>query len=420
VLVKKFTGKDMSEIMETVSRELGSDAVILSNRKVRQKGFNGLFSPQLTEATVAYDPQQTPAAKNFASNSARTWKPSLNPTQPSLNAPIPPHTSSNAPSSPSLPQYSGIRASEERAQKLLDNSHEQFTNLDRRISSLEKILSEFVNKFQYVKRDITYEYSNGVNELFMRLVAQQVDEALAHQIAKETDQLITTNPEVRSREAMEHLIVERLGPAAPIIHKKFTQKVVLMLGPTGVGKTTTIVKLAAEFSIKMKKRVGIINTDTYRIAAQEQIKTYSDILGVPLGAVYQMSELEDEIKKMADRELIFIDIAGKSPGDLQHREDIEEILKIARPEDVLLCVSATTNFSSMKETFDSYSYVPNYNILVTKLDETKYRGILLNICWYTRKRLSYLSIGQSVPDDIAEVKPSEIAGELLKDRGQPQ
>ncbi|MDR2530699.1 MAG: flagellar biosynthesis protein FlhF [Oscillospiraceae bacterium] len=449
MITKKYTGKDMHEIMENVSRELGPEAVILSDQhKVRQKGLSGLFAKPLVEVSVMYDPQQTPAARNYAGGAnQKTWKPSLTAAASHYAATAPANANANyaaaaqyaAPGTATV-QYAapafttvtlpnaggsaaapqGIRASEERAQRLLDSSVEQMTNLDRRMSLLERMLSDFVSKFNYVKRDITYDFSQGVTELFVRLVNQQVDEALATQLAAETDRLISVNPEVLPREAMEHLIVEKFGQPAPIRHKKFTKKVVLMLGPTGVGKTTTMVKLAADFALKQGKKVGIINTDTYRIAAHEQIMGYAEILKIPLGIVYQPTDLTAEIDRMSDREIIFIDIAGKSPGDLQHREDVEELLRAARPEDVLLCIAATTSFSAVKEIFDAYSYVPDYKVLVTKLDETKYRGVLLNICWYTKKRLAYLSTGQSVPDDIAEVDARRIAQSLLKDGGQAQ
>jgi flagellar biosynthesis protein FlhF len=395
MLVKKYSGKDMREIMETVSRELGPDAVILSDqRKVRQKGISGWFVPPRVEVNVGYDPQQTPAARRYASASRGAL-----PGEGQASVPLPPST----------------RLAEERAQRALDSSREQMVNLDRRINSIEKLMNDFVTKFSYVKRDITYDYSDGVTELLKKLTQQDVNEELAHTLAKECEHIIQSNGDVRPSEAMEHLMLERLGQPAPITHKKFTQKVILMLGPTGVGKTTSMVKLAANFVVTHKKKVGIINTDTYRIAAQEQIETYADILNIPLGIVYTTDELPAELEKMSDRELIFIDIAGKRPGDIQHQKDIEEIIKIAAPEDVLLCVAATSSFSSIREIFDAYSYIENYSLLVTKLDETSKRGMLLNMMNYARKPLAYLTNGQNVPDDIQEPVPGNIAKYILKE-----
>jgi flagellar biosynthesis protein FlhF len=188
-----------------------------------------------------------------------------------------------------------------------------------------------------------------------------------------------------------------------------------VIGPTGVGKTKTIVKLAADFAIKQKKKVGIINTDTYRIAAQEQLKTYSDILDIPLSIVYQISEIGQTISETSDREIVFIHTAGKCPGDLQHKEDIKAIMEYAAPDEVLLCLSAPTSFPALKEILDSYNYIDNFKLLITKLDETKYRGMILNLCWYTKKKLAYITTGQNVPDDIEQADTSAITNHLLRE-----
>jgi len=210
-------------------------------------------------------------------------------------------------------------------------------------------------------------------------------------------------------------MLELFGRSDPILHKKFTQKVILVLGPTGVGKTTTIVKLAADFSVKQKKNVGIINTDTYRIGAQEQLQTYADILGVPIQVVYHAHELEDAMENMSDRDIIFVDTAGKRPGDEQHKEDLLEIVRILKPEDTLLCLAATTSFSSIKEMVDTYGFVDDYRVMITKLDETKYRGSILNISWYTQKPLAYVTTGQDVPDDIEIADIESIVKQIVRD-----
>ncbi|MDR0857400.1 MAG: flagellar biosynthesis protein FlhF [Oscillospiraceae bacterium] len=427
MLVKRYQGKDMKEVLDTVSRELGPDAVILTNQRVKRKGLRFLFAKPIIEATVGYDPQQTPTARRVsAAKNPYSGLYSLNSDPPaqtqenglaSMSAAAIGQNSAIArygtPQSPALTQ-TALRQSEERAKKALDNSTEHMSQLDRRIDAIEQMLADFIGKFRYVKKDVTYDYTEDVNRCFMQLLDQQVEQELAHAIAQNAEGILMHTTGAKAAEAFEHLILEKLGSPNPIVHKKFTQKVILLLGPTGVGKTTSIVKLAASFAVQQKKKVGIINTDTYRIAAQEQLETYADILGIPLGRVYRPEEeLAAELEKMADRELIFIDTAGKKPGDEKHKDDVQQILQIARPEDILMCVSATTAFNSLREIFDTYSYIPDYSVLVTKIDETKSRGVLLNICWYARKRLAYITNGQNVPDDILGVVPADIVGELL-------
>ena len=379
MLVKRYHAKDMQKAMDQIIKELGSDAVILSSRKVREKGFKNLFKRKILEVMVAYDPGLIPGAK-----------------PPSLPPPV-------------------IKAPEisEGALRAAEISKDQFDRLDKRIDELGDFLNDFVSKFAMIKRDVTYDYPKEIEELFCRLIEGQVREELAHIVARETDAIWQKQPDSSALEVMEQVLTERIGTPLPITPKKFKQKIVLMLGPTGVGKTTSIVKLAADFAINQKKKVGIINTDTYRIAAQEQLKTYAEILDIPLSIVYDMSEIADEIAAMDDREVIFIDTAGKRPGDEGHTTDVKKIIELCDPEDILLCVPATVNFAALTEIVDSYSYLPGYRLLVTKLDETKYRGMILNLRWYAKRDLSYFTTGQNVPDDIEKIDIELLAREIL-------
>jgi len=386
MLVKKYHARDMQQAMETVRKELGSDAVILDSRKVRRKGLKHLFGKPVMEVMVAYDPAKIPAAKKLYQNS-----------QP-----------------PGFADYITGQEKKEPEKKSKEQDSEHLAKLDERIDSIDGMLSEFVNKFSYVKREITYDYPEEIEEILLRMIENQVKEDLAHTLCKETEQMMRKTPGAPAIEVMEHLVLEMLGRPKPILHKKFTQKVILIFGPTGVGKTTSIVKLAAEFSVKQKKNVGIINTDTYRIGAQEQLMTYADILGIPLQVIYQTEDLRGALDTMSDRDIIFIDTAGKRPGDEQHKADILEIIRIANPEELILCVSSSTGFATIKEMIDAYDFVDDYSLLVTKLDETKYRGALLNICWYTQKPLAYITIGQNVPDDIEIVDVEAIARQIVK------
>jgi flagellar biosynthesis protein FlhF len=225
--------------------------VILNSRKVRKKGLQHVFSKPLLEVTVAYDPAKLPMAKKLGQSGGRAYSPPKQDERAALKD-----------------EREALKSAEEKVQKAVELNREQIANLDKRIDSLDEILNNFINKFAFVKREITYDYSNDVEDMLVRLIENQVAEELAHSLAKETEQILQKQQGSHASEAMEHLILEKLGLPDPIQPKKFNQKVVLVMGPTGVGKTTSIVKLAANFSVKQKKKVGIINTDTYRIAAQ--------------------------------------------------------------------------------------------------------------------------------------------------------
>jgi len=389
--VKRYHADNMKQAMDAAIRELGSDAVMLTSSKVRKKGLKNLFRKPILEVQFAYDPANVPSVKK-------------------LNASYTP------PASMSMGEVTadiGYGYKEHKG-KAAAVSSEQFEKLDKRMNSFESMLTDFLEKFTYVKRDITYDYPEEVQDLLGKLIESQVREELAHSLAKQTEQLLRQQPGTNATEIIEHLLMEQFGRPEPILHKKFTQKVILVLGPTGVGKTTTIVKLAADFAVKQKKNVGIINTDTYRIGAQEQLQTYADILGIPIQVVYHPHELDDAMANMSDRDLIFVDTAGKRPGDEKHREDLLDIVRILKPEDTLLCLAATTSFASIKEMVDTYGFVDSYRVMITKTDETKYRGSILNISWYTQKPLAYITTGQDVPNDIEVVDVETLVKQIVR------
>lgn len=442
--VKRYFAKDMQEAMDTIIKELGSEAIVLSSRKTRKKGVSNLFKKPVLEVMVAYDPAQIPTAKK-SNGSPKAFHSIYN---NKANNSLPPQNNSYQKNAyqqnfaksfqnagyeepPELPQIAPpaqieeSRAAEKKFEPLLIKSAsppvgeleqdqlERLSKLDSRLESLDNMLSEFMQKFSYIKRDVTYDFSEGVNKLFSGLLENQVQEEFAHSLAKDADLILKKKPETTALEVMEHLILEKLGSPDPIQTKKFQQKVILLIGPTGVGKTTSLVKLAANFSIKQKKKVGIINTDTYRIAAQEQLKTYADILSIPLNIVYKIDELSEIMETMADRDVIFIDTAGKRPGDEQHRLDITKIIEFTAPADVLLCIPVSISFEALKEVVDTYDFIDSFKLIITKLDETKYRGMILNLCWYANKPLAYVTTGQNVPDDIENIDVQYIVNNLL-------
>ena len=379
--IKRYQVENMQQAMDLSRRELGSDAVLISQGRVRRKGLKNIFRKPVLEVTFTYDPAQTPAAKKT--------------------------TMAYIPDNAELikREYSNIKSSA---------SSEQLEKLDNRMNSFESLLSELVDKFKYMKHDFKYDYSDEINEILGKLIEDQVVDELAHALAKETDKMLRQQPGSNATEIMEHLILEQFGKPEPILHKKFTQSVILVLGSTGVGKTTTIVKLAADFTAKQKKNIGIINTDTYRIGATEQLQTYADILGAPLQVVYHLDELDKAMEQMSDRDLIFVDTAGKRPGDKQHKEDLLEIIRILEPDDILLCLSATTSFASVREMVDIYGFVDDYKIIITKLDETKHRGSVLNISSYTKRPLAYVTTGQNVPDDIEVADVEKLTKQIVR------
>ena len=191
--------------------------------------------------------------------------------------------------------------------------------------------------------------------------------------------------------------------------------VVLVIGVNGVGKTTTIAKIASMMKLSGKVKVALVTSDTYRIAAVEQLKTYANILGVPLNVVYSSEEMTGIMDELKEYDLVLIDTAGRSHNNKEQKEDIHRLLEtVPEPErEVFLVMSATTKYRDLVKISQAYSEITKYNLIFTKLDETDAIGNVFNIRMLTGAPLSYMTWGQNVPDDIGKVDAQKMAKQLL-------
>ena len=213
-------------------------------------------------------------------------------------------------------------------------------------------------------------------------------------------------------------IILKLGQPKMISVEGNTPRFIFFIGPTGVGKTTTIAKIASKFKVNEKLKVAFLTADTYRIAAVEQLRTYANILGIPLKVVYSEEEMSLAKEEFANYDLIFVDTAGRSHRSKEQRDDLETLINVIPQEEreIYLVLSATTKYRDLIKITEAYSEIINYNLIFTKLDETGTIGNLFNIRMLTEAPLSYASFGQNVPDDISRVDAQNIAKQLL--RGQ--
>lgn len=191
------------------------------------------------------------------------------------------------------------------------------------------------------------------------------------------------------------------------------KRVFVFVGPTGVGKTTTLAKLAARLSLINNKTVGLVTADTYRIAAVDQLKTYSEILGLPLKVIYEPEEISDALNRYNDKDCVLIDTAGRSHKSEELLQDLKGILTYVENPEIFLVISMTTGYKDIKSILDSYDFLDDYKLLLTKLDEASSLGNVLNIKLETGKPLSYFTIGQSVPDDIEVASVDKIADYIV-------
>jgi flagellar biosynthesis protein FlhF len=180
-----------------------------------------------------------------------------------------------------------------------------------------------------------------------------------------------------------------------------------------VGKTTTLAKLTAQYALMMKKDVGIITCDTYRIAAVEQLKTYCEIMDVPVKVVYQPRDIMEAMEGYRGKDLILVDTAGRSHRDKMRLVELQNLLKNLGQQQIFLVISATTNYKNCLDILESYSFLEDYRVLITKIDENVTNGIILNLALKSGRPLSYITTGQNVPDDIEKVDGERVASLIL-------
>ncbi len=235
---------------------------------------------------------------------------------------------------------------------------------------------------------------------------------VAKKIAAQTQE-ITAKFNDDPEQVAYSLVQDIVGEPAVIKLKKYRMNIIMLLGPTGVGKTTTIVKLAGLFTVNQGLKVGFINTDTYRVAAQEQLKAYAEIMELPICTVYSPEDIEDALVKMQDRDVVLIDTAGKSPADKRYRADIEAYIHHSGADELLLCVSASMGYGASRELINHYSFLSNYKLVITKLDEVSAWGSMLNIASLAKQPIAYITTGQNVPFDISMPDTKLVAKNLL-------
>lgn len=211
-------------------------------------------------------------------------------------------------------------------------------------------------------------------------------------------------------------MVLKFGKSEGITPAEDGPRIVWFIGPTGVGKTTTIAKLAGKYCVEDKKKVALLTADTYRIAAAEQLRTYANILETPFRVIYTPEELQTAIDDYWDCDYIFIDTAGRSHQNAEQLEKMKEMVGgLKRPEDyqVFLVLSATTKYRDLQKIADCYGKIAKFELIFTKLDETEAVGNLLNIKLYTDAPIAYVTCGQNVPDDMEIFNPQKTVKQIL-------
>lgn len=430
--VKRYVGETAQEAMHKVRQDLGRDAIILNTRKIRKKGLAGIFSKPLIEVVATIDSEITSKpvkttrdkaaineykknieqeyeAASFISELNATLNQSKQATQPitsSFNLEVNDDITFNV-QQPIQPLKKDI--SEVTNTELIENYN------PAQIDELKDMISKV---YDAVKLDYESSKLSEVSKAFLeKLERNEVDKVILNDLKEDLIERLSIEEQQdlnAVREVVYDILNSYIKDPEPFSDNS-GRRVIVFIGPTGVGKTTTLAKLAANLVLNEKKKVGLITSDTYRIAAVEQLKTYSEIIGIPLSAIYSSAEISSAINSYKDKDIILIDTAGRSHKDQYQLMELKSLLKFNTNFEIYLVISATTKFSDCIEIIKSYSFLDDYKLLFTKLDETSTIGVLLNVAYITKKAISYITTGQSVPDDIEIADKEKIINSLIGD-----
>ncbi|MFO0792249.1 MAG: flagellar biosynthesis protein FlhF [Pirellulales bacterium] len=261
-----------------------------------------------------------------------------------------------------------------------------------------------------------HDLPEAVFTAFTDLIEADVDESIARtwidEIRRDADPRTIADP-ARMKVRVIEMLEQEIKVAGPIRAEAGKCRVIALVGPTGVGKTTTIAKLAANYRLREKRRVGLITVDTYRVAAVEQLRTYADIIDLPMEVVATPREMREAVARMSHLDLVLMDTAGRSPRDEVKIQELKSMLAEAEPDEVHLVLSSTAGAKSLVSTAEKFAEVGTTAVVLTKLDEAHSLGHLVSLVRECALPMSYLTDGQNVPDDIQVAERGRMAELLL-------
>jgi len=290
--------------------------------------------------------------------------------------------------------------------------HDLAADLKQQLGALQAKVTQLCQTASGPSGDVPEE----LFQLFTDLIEAELSEVLARELVARLREAAPWE-ELRdpslAKMHLARLLEAEIAVAGPIRVTVGRRRVAALVGPTGVGKTTTIAKLAANFRLRERRRVGLITVDTYRIAAVEQLRTYADIIDLPMQVVSTPREMREAVARMADLDLVLMDTAGRSPRDEVKLNELKMFLAEAKADEVHLVLSGVAGAATLERTAEKFAEVGTTALILTKLDEATGLGNLLPLLRTSRLPLSYVTNGQNVPDDIAAADPQRLARLML-------
>jgi len=385
--VKKFIAGSMPEAMKNVRKELGNNAVILNSRVVFSGGFLGLFRKKNIEVIAAVD--QSNPAREPKPVSKEKRKP-LDQLPDTLNEDV---SQAEPPGNPGVEKDVKANQSDHILREIA-NIKELIQNQSIETAQANPLYPEPVQRIEALMTE--QEFSSSLKKKMTRTLMQRWFQQGPKTTTEEMAGLFTG-------ELVKFLSAKPFGGIS------FTKKYVTVIGPTGVGKTTTLAKLAANCLLDHQKKVAFITTDTYRIAAIEQLKTYAQILNVPLEVCYNSEEFQTAKEKFSSYDIVLIDTAGRNFRNKLYVEELKKMMDFNVESEVFLVLSLTAKQKDMEAVVQSFSDIPIGRFIFTKADEASCYGSMINLIDRFGIGVAYITNGQNVPDDVAAGTPETIA-----------
>ena len=366
--MKKYNAPSIAEAMKLIRADLGEDAVILNSKVVVTKKFFGLVKKKSFEVVAGLD---------------QVGKKPLVPPLPDLKVSQPTGVPATIQGEP-VKMQPALASNEELKQDISD------------LKSMMESLQRQSIQSQYPDELLPFIDYLKSQELSIELITAISDELFSHFKNSKEEILFDDMKTVTIaylRDVMSNI---------PIGGLSGNKKYINVLGPTGVGKTTTIAKMAARAVLENKKKIGFITTDTYRIAAIEQLKTYAGLLQAPVEIVYSAEDYKKAIEKLDYADLIFIDTAGRNYKEAKYVEDLKRLIDFSDQAESFLVVSLTAKERDVEAIIEQFEHMPIEKFIFTKLDETNSIGTMFNLMIKYKKGLAYYTNGQEVPEDIEQ------------------
>ena len=291
-----------------------------------------------------------------------------------------------------------------------------------RLDTLERMIRELAEKLaarggaapaEAPPQTRQEQSGDGIEPFLDRLAEQDVDAEALRAVRAGAEEYRKENPGATDGEAVAGALQGILGKPRQIRMAKHRPRCIMFVGATGVGKTTTLVKLASACVFDRHAKIGIVNADMFRVGAQDQLSVYAGILNVPVATIYSAEELPEAIRTLSDCDFIFIDTGGKAPHDPEYQAELIRLIALGGIQETYLTISATTSPRVCRQIIQEYEGIGDYRLIVTKLDESGTFGALVNLCHASGRPLSYITVGQNVPDDIQRVEPQRLIEQLL-------